>query len=182
MTPLRRPRDSADAVSAIAQAVVAQLGDQHAGLGAADVNGGNEIGRVAGHDNSLVAASPWRMAGLGFFWPDGGVLGPAWGAGFGGFSPALLALAAFAESVALLGKETALFDTGRTPAWRRHGVFAIRVPGLGFARCIVLSDFRRDLWRRFNGAFDSAFTAAFGSGFAGILPFACAWLRGWRAA
>ena len=41
----------ADAVSAIAQAVVAQFGDQHAGLGAAYVNGGNEIGLVDRHDD-----------------------------------------------------------------------------------------------------------------------------------
>ena len=38
-----------DAVSTIAQAVFADFGDQHASLGAADVNRGNEIGRLAGH-------------------------------------------------------------------------------------------------------------------------------------
>ena len=37
----------ADAVSAIAQAVLAQLGDKNAGLGAAYVDGGNKIGRAA---------------------------------------------------------------------------------------------------------------------------------------
>ena len=40
-----------DAVSAIAQAVVAQLGNQHSRLSAADVNGGNEIGREGRHDD-----------------------------------------------------------------------------------------------------------------------------------
>ena len=38
-----------DAVATVAQSVLADLGDQHTGLGAADVNRGNEIGRMSRH-------------------------------------------------------------------------------------------------------------------------------------
>ena len=41
----------ADAVAAIAQSVVAQFGHQNGSLGAAYVNGGNEIGLVIGINN-----------------------------------------------------------------------------------------------------------------------------------
>ena len=46
---LARSAGVGDAVSAIAQSVVGDLHHQSAGLGAAYVNGGNEIGRLARH-------------------------------------------------------------------------------------------------------------------------------------
>ena len=57
------------AVPAITQAVVAEFGDEHARLGAAHVDGGNEIGRVVRH---LILRSLLGDGRAGFLLTSGG--------------------------------------------------------------------------------------------------------------
>ena len=54
-------------MSAVTQTVLADLGDQYADLGAAYVDGGNEIGRLAGHDYRGLGGASLGMPALGFF-------------------------------------------------------------------------------------------------------------------